>query len=261
MKRYPQEINNFIAENVKGTTTKELAILVNARFRTDFTESKMKSYKANYKLKSGTPCGLPAGRSTELYFAEIREFIKENYAGNGPKNMTELLNKTFGTNYTYAQIDGYYNNHNIDSGLDGKFQKGHIPPNKGKKGTGGWEPTQFKKGCRPVNFKPIGSERVNIDGYTEIKIADPNKWRLKHQVIWEAANGPMPKGHGVIFGDGKRSNCDINNLILVSQRQLLTLNRNKLIQKDADLTRSAIIIVDVLHKMGDRTKIKRGANL
>jgi len=175
--------------------------------------------------------------------------------------MTEMLNKTFETNYTYVQINGYYNNRNIDSGLDGQFQKGCTPANKGKKGTGGWEPTQFKKGHRPVNFRPVGSERVNIDGYTEIKIADSNKWRLKHQVVWELVNGPMPKGHGVIFGDGNRSNCDIENLILVSLRQLLTLNRNRLIQKDADMTRSAIIIVDITHKITDRTKTKRGEKL
>lgn len=67
MKKYSQEIHNFIAEYVKGTTTKELVTLVNTRFGIDFTESKMKSYKTNNKLKSGTPPGLPAGRPTKQY--------------------------------------------------------------------------------------------------------------------------------------------------------------------------------------------------
>ncbi|MEN6487843.1 MAG: HNH endonuclease [Smithella sp.] len=66
--------------------------------------------------------------------------------------------------------------------------------------------TQFKKGNKPANWVPIGTERTNRDGYVEVKIADGrlNKnWKAKHIFIWETANGPVPKGHVVIFGDGK----------------------------------------------------------
>jgi hypothetical protein len=254
MKRYSQEIHNFIAESVEGTTTKELVILVNAKFGIDFTESKMKSYKTNHKLKSGTPGGLPAGRPTELYPEEIRKFIEENHAGNGPKDMAELLNKTFGTSYTYSQMKSCYGNHSIDSGLAGYFQKGHIPANKGLKGAGGWKPTQFKKGHMPVNYRPVGSERVNVDDYVEIKVADPKTWVGKHTLIWEEYNGLVPKGYVVIFGDGNRRNFDINNLLLVSRIQLVRLNQNGLIQNDADLTRSAIIVTDIISKMSERKK-------
>ena len=134
MKRYPEEVHKFIAENVQGRTTKELVELVNAKFGPIITESKMKSYKTNHKLKSGTPCGLPAGRPTELYPAEIKKFIEENHKGVGPKEMAELLNKTFGTSYTKEQLKSYYGNHKISSGLTGYFKTGHTPANKGKKG-------------------------------------------------------------------------------------------------------------------------------
>ena len=67
MKKYSPEVHKFIVENVKGTTTKDLAELVNARFGTDFTESKMKAYKGNNKLKSGTRCGLPAGAPSKQF--------------------------------------------------------------------------------------------------------------------------------------------------------------------------------------------------
>jgi hypothetical protein len=101
-------------------------------------------------------------------------------------------------------------------------------------------------------IRPVGSERVNVDGYTEIKVSDPNKWRCKHVVIWEAHNGPMPKGYAIIFGDGNKENFELDNLILVSRQQLLTLNRNRLIQNDADLTRTGVIIADLYQKISQR---------
>jgi hypothetical protein len=252
VKRYPQEVRSFIAENVKGITVKELVALVNARFGIDFTESKMKSYKLNHELKSDTPCGLPAGRPTKLYPEEIKKFIEANYHGVGHIGMADLLNKTFGTNYTRMQMKAYYGRRKFDSGLNGQFFKGHIPANKGKKGTGGWEPTQFKKGNRPATYRPVGSERVNVDGYVELKVADPKKWVGKHTYIWEEHNGPVPKGYVVIFGDGDRNNFDPGNLILVSRKQLVRLNQRGLIQKDAELTRTAVIMVDLQQKISER---------
>lgn len=250
-KLYPEEVKKFIEQNVKGLTTKELVNLVNTKFNTDFTISRMKSYKANHKLKSGILGGLPAGRPTALYPEEVKKFIEQNHRGIGPVEMSGRLNSTFGTNYTKNQMLSYYKNHKLNSGVNTKFQKGHIPLNKGKKGMGGWKPTQFKKGNLPSNYKPVGTERVNVEGYVEIKVADPNKWKGKHTATWEEKNGPVPKGYAVIFGDGDKRNFNLDNLILVSRKQLITLNTKKLIQNDADLTRSALLVVDVYHKISE----------
>jgi hypothetical protein len=254
MKRYPEEVREFIRNNVVGTTTKDLVKIVNCKFDTEFTVSKMKTFKGNHKLKSGTPLGLPAGRPTKLFPQEVRDFIAKNYKGVGPKEMTETLNTKFNRNYTIGQIKSYYCNNNINSGLKGYFKPGHVPTNKGKKGSGGWEPTQFKKGRTPENYRPVGSERVNVEGYIEIKVADPNKWNYKHVEVWEKHNGPVPDGHVVIFGDRNKRNFNIDNLILISRRQLLTLNRNNLIQKDTDLTRTGVIIADLYQKINERRK-------
>lgn len=259
-RKYAPEIHRFILEHVKGTTTRDLAKLVNNKFGTDFTEPKMKSYKANHKLKSETPCGLSAGSPTKQYPEEIRNFIKMNHPGIGPKDMANLLNRTFKTNYTKSQMKGYYGNHSTDSGLNGEFKKGHIPINKGRKGVDGWEPTQFKKGHKPANWVSIGSERVNGDDYVDVKVADGKKqknWKGKHILIWEKENGPVPKDHAVIFGDGNNRNFDINNLLLVSRGQLATLNHKGLIQKSADLTRTAIIMTDLYHKISERRTTRR----
>jgi hypothetical protein len=132
-----------------------------------------------------------------------------------------------------------------------------VPANKGRKGVGGWEPTQFKAGHRPWNYMPVGSERINGEGYMDIKIADPNIWRAKHLVIWEAANGPLPKGHAVMFCDGNKMNTDPDNLILVTRKQLVRLNQNNLIQDDIELTKTGIIIADIYGKIAEKKRQKK----
>lgn len=195
------------------------------------------------------------------YTPEQAVFIKENVTGSSRKELTYMFNACFGLELGVNQITAYLKNHNLKNGLDSKFEPGHIPANKGKS-VGGWEPTQFKKGNKPWNYQPVGSERINADGYVDIKVADPNKWKAKHILVWEAANGPVPQGHVVIFGDGNKLNLDLNNLILASRKQLVMLNKHKLIQNDAELTRTGIIVADIYCKIGERKKTKsRGSYL
>jgi hypothetical protein len=174
----------------------------------------------------------------------------------------EVFNKKFGMSLEKSTFTSLVYRNGLHNGIDCRlntgyvptqFPKGHKPWNKGKKGivTGG-KATQFKKGQVPVNYRPVGSERVNVEGYVEIKVADPKTWTYKHVFIWEEHNGQVPKGHVVIFGDGNRRNFDISNLILVSRRQLATLNKMRLVQKDAESTRTAVIIVDICHKINEK---------
>lgn len=189
------------------------------------------------------------------YSKDQADFIKKNIDGRKSNELAEMFNGHFKLNLKVSQIRAFIKNHGLKSGLDCRFKTGQIPFNKGKKGLGGWEPTQFIKGNKPHNYVPVGSERINGDGYVDIKIADPNKWKGKHILIWEKHSGPVPKGYAIIFGDRDNRNFDPDNLILVSRKQLLILNRNKLIQNDADLTKTAVIIADIYSKISER-KVK-----
>lgn len=195
-------------------------------------------------------------QSPHQYTPAQAAFLIENVGGCGNSELMEIFNAHFGLNLNLAQIKAYKKNHGLSSGLDGRFKPGQVPFNKGKKGVGGWEPTQFQKGHRPHNYKPVGAERVNEDDYVDVKIADPNRWKGKHILLWEEHNGPVPPGHVVIFGDGNRRNFDPDNLILVSRAQLAVLNKNRLIQNDADLTRTGIVVADIYRKIGERKKAK-----
>lgn len=258
MWKYPDEVNNFIAKNVSGRTVRELVELINKELGTNFTYTKMKSYLANHGLRTGTKGGFPKGYS-KLYPPEIQKFIRDNHKGTGHQAMANLLNKTFGTNYTKQQMKNYYARFKLNSGLTGQFVKGCEPWNKGMSKTWkGGEETQFKKGNIPHNRVPIGTERVDAkDGYIYVKIQDGHlnrNWKQKHVLIWEQHNGSVPEGHCIIFGDGNKRNFDINNLICVSRKQLARLNQNGLIQNDADLTRTGIIIADMIAKVSERKK-------
>lgn len=242
MRKYSDEVKNFIAENVKGRRNKELVELVNAKFGTEFTNKSMQSYKKNHGLKNDMPTG-----GKRVFSEDIEKFVKNNHKGIGPTEMTNILNRKFNKDYTTKQIKNLYGKHGFNSGaIGGRFEKGIVPWNKGQKGIqmGGVE-TQFKKGQLPHNRREIGDERIDADGYTYVKIQDGAKnknWKLKHNLIWEKHHGPIPKRHSVLFADGDKSNFDIENLLLVTRYQLLTMNRNGLIKDDAELTKTGLII-------------------
>lgn len=259
MKKYSDEVKVFIAQNAKGRTTKDLVELVNAKFGTDFTESKMKSYKKNHGLKSGIGQGIPAGTPTKLYPAEVREFIRNNFVGVGHQGMADLLNKRFGTKYTKGQMKAIYSRFKLNSGRTGRFRKGNVPVNKGKKGYSypGMVATQFKPGNIPRNWWPVGTERLRADGYVWEKVAEPNKWRQKHVLIWEAEHGPRPKNYVIIFADSNRFNFEPDNLILISQAQLVRMNQMHLIQNDIEATKTGIIIADISIKIGERKRKRK----
>ena len=106
-----------------------------------------------------------------------------------------------------------------------RFQKGSVPLNKGKKVSpevySKIQPTMFKKGHSPVNHREVGSERINVHGYIEIKVAEPNRWRLKHQVLWEQVNGTIPRGYNVQFKNHNPLDCRIENLYMISKAEQL----------------------------------------
>jgi hypothetical protein len=106
-----------------------------------------------------------------------------------------------------------------------RFQKGQKVWNKGMKGLQiGGQATQFKKGTKPPNHKPAGTIR-EVDGYFEIKVAEGmHQWRLLHRVIWERCNGPIPKGHIVIFLDGNTKNINIKNMALLTKAENMKRN-------------------------------------
>ena len=190
------------------------------------------------------------------YTPEQVEYIRQTLPGRSHVELTKLVNAHFGTRLSVGQITGAAKNRKIRNGRDCRFQPGQISHKKGRKGISypGSEVTQFKPGQTPPNQRPVGSERINVDGYIEIKIADPKKWRAKHVVVWEAANGQVPPGHVLIFGDGNKRNLNLENLILVTRAQLAVMNKAGLVGIRADLTRVGATAADLIMAITQKQK-------
>ena len=226
---FTPEMCKFLLENYKGISTDELTNLFNEHFGVAFSAKQIKNYKNRKKLRSGAPKSKPKGYS-KLFPAEIFNYIAENYKGVGPTAMAALLEKEFGVTYTITQVSSFYKNHKLNSGVTGRFEKGHPSHNKGKKGVcaPGCEKSWFRKGNIPHTHMEVGTERVTEDGYIEVKIADPNIWKQKHRIVWEEHHGEIPENHVIRFRDGDKSNCDIDNLRLIHRKVSLVINRNGL---------------------------------
>lgn len=96
-----------------------------------------------------------------------------------------------------------------------QFRPGHVPANKGLRRPG-WAPgcmaeTQFKRGelngAAKRNYVPIGSTRIVYGNLERKTTDDPTiypaaRWKPVHRLVWEAVNGPVPKGCIVVFKPG-----------------------------------------------------------
>lgn len=181
---------------------------------------------------------------------EELEYLHANYADNFTEDVAKALNKSVKSVYAKAySLDIKKSAVHHQKVMDKtsiklrrgseihRYKKGHEPANKGKKVTvttyNKCAPTMFKKGNKPHNFRPVGSERITKDGYLERKTADPKTWRAVHVLVWEAVHGPVPARHKVIFKDNNQMNCDINNLECLSYAD--AMRRNSIVRYPADL--------------------------
>lgn len=101
------------------------------------------------------------------------------------------------------------------------FKKGLIPWNKGIKGIRMSPATEFKKGQRSINWRPVGTitQRTDKSGKTRnwIKIDESNKWIEYAKFIWIKHNGIIPRGMIIHHIDGNSLNDDISNLAMVTR--------------------------------------------
>ncbi len=81
--------------------------------------------------------------------------------------------------------------------------------------------TEFKPGRLASNRLPVGTEVV-AKGYVRVKVAEPNIWRPRGHLVWEAAHGkPFPKGLVLRRKDGDTLNDEPENLVAMSRGQNL----------------------------------------
>jgi hypothetical protein len=121
----------------------------------------------------------------------------------------------------------------VRTGAAHRFKPGQVPANKGLRrpgysiGRSRMAETTFKKGHKPRNLIPVGTIKANSDGYLRIKVSydrpglggSDQNWEFVHKRVWEAAHGPIPKGHRIWWKDRNHENCALENLELLSDKE------------------------------------------
>lgn len=188
-----------------------------------------------------------------IYTEEEINFLKEYCLGHTRKEIIEAFKQEFGWELTIAQLKGQMRKHRLATGHSGRFgdnghySRGHKMSEEQYKKS---QPTMFKKGNIPPNRAEVGTEVIKEDGYIKVKVAQPNKWRMKHVLIWEAANGPIPAGSCLVFLDRDRANCDLSNLYLVTRTALKIINQNQMFGENVEVNRTMAILAEYMATAG-----------
>ena len=195
-----------------------------------------------------------------FFTQEEKQFLIAYVPGHSYKEIQQEFIDRFEWDITVRQVKNAINRYGLKTGRTGRFEKGLIPANKGQKMSPETyekcKGTMFQKGNVPINHRPVGSERITKDGYIEVKIEEPNKWRLKHLIIWEEANGPVPPKHCIFFMDNDRTNVTLDNLRVIPRSQLLIMNgRRGFSGHDKDSNEVALTAAQLTEKIN---QIKRG---
>lgn len=125
--------------------------------------------------------------------------------------------------------------HRLDGviGKASRFQKGHVPANKGLRrpgwGPGRMKETQFKKGSISKRWDPeiycIGALRISSDGYLNIKVRHGLRgWDFLNRHVWETERGPIPRGLVIRPINGDQDDTRIENLRLMTRKALMREN-------------------------------------
>ena len=263
MSRYPAGLVEWVEAHYMELDNKELAAGVAKEFGYPMTAKKIKSLKNNHKLSGGAKIQI----YSDLFPRDICEYIKAHYKGAGYQKMADMLREKFGRQYTKDQIRNFYRNRHLDSGLKGnQFKKGQPSHNKGipmsPEVYEKVKATMFKKGNRPHNALPVGTEVIRSDGYHQTKVGEPNKWELTHVLMWKQEYGEIPENCHISFKDGNRDHIELENLFIETFEENMELNRRGLRSSIPEYTETVLNIARLniaIHKRrkSDKEKTRR----
>lgn len=186
--------------------------------------------------------------------AEDQDALRRLYPHHSAAAVAAVLGRKPGAVWAMAQKLGLTKSAEfMASERSGRRQRGQVHPSiqhtQFKPGQAPWNKgTHFHAGGRSVltqfktrapeesrNYKPIGSYRISAgDGLLERKVTDDRsleparRWVAVHRLVWEEANGPIPRGHIVVFKPGMRTNV----------LELITLDRLECISRAENATRN-----------------------
>ena len=166
--------------------------------------------------------------------------------------------------YGFPLTEGQIGNHKAVLGIrsgthGGRFKKGNAggfsSEEHRRRFLEAGKRTRFKKGSISGSAlkrrHPVGYERVDRDGYVQVKVSDglqssPNcNFRFKHHVVYEQHNGPIPPGCNIVFADHDKRNFDPSNLVAVPRGVWSVISHKGLRYWDAESLRACMAVAQV----------------
>ena len=226
-----------------------------------WTEAEHRQLRDTFRTMSATKAAAILGRSHESVKSRVQvlglrkgrrplsdedlRIVTETYPHEPTKKIAERVGRTVDavhriawklglhkTEVYLASPDACRLRRGDNVGAACRFLKGSVPRNKGLRrpgysiGRGRMQQTTFKKGQRPRNWLPIGTVKMDCDGYLRRKIAEgiggsgnARVWEFVHRRVWEDAHGPIPKGHRIWWKDRDHNNCALENLELLTDKE------------------------------------------
>lgn len=163
-----------------------------------------------------------------LFSNQEEQYLLSIQYGKSAKECADMMNEKFNLSLKHTQIKDWRYRTKVDSGRakEGRFTKGRIPHNKGKKypdmkrNSG-----MFVKGFTPIHSLPIGSEKMFCDGVTRVKTSN-GRWVSKAKILYEEYFDEKVKEDEYILNkDGDKTNFAKDNLLKVSKKELLSINQ------------------------------------
>ena len=196
------------------------------------------------------------------YGDDIIEFIRNHVKMFTDKEIAQMVSQQWNMKVTESAITNLKAKHNIKSGVRrGCFPKGHEPINKGTKGmfNVGGNKTSFKKGQAPLNWVPVGTERINTDGYVMVKVKEDGhygqRWKLKSRIIYEEHLGrKLKRSEKIMYLDGNPLNLAIDNLKLITDKENAVMNKSRLRFNDAELTEVGLKVARIKMAMSQKKR-------
>jgi hypothetical protein len=212
--KYTPEEIQFLRDISPGRYRAEILEMFNRNFGASLDMIRLNGILERHKIHS---------EKKRKYTQEELQFIRDNLTGRSYAELAEMFNRRFGHQETKKILSKLANRHGFYNGLSHSL-------------------------CPP------GTERIN-KGYVIVKTGkSKNEWKSKHRLIWEAANGPVPEGHVVLFADGNRRNFALGNLILVSRKERAVMNNRGLIFPDKDLTKAGSAVAKLILVITERER-------
>lgn len=259
-KRNDPEEDEWISANYPHRRVEETARLFEERFGRPIKPTTLTARASDLGVHRDT------GAVSWAAHPEWCEWMVDYIPGHSEQEVIAAFKERWGVELRVPQVANFKHRFGIKSGTaGGRFVKGQESHNKGRSQSEWMTPeaiertkaTRFKKNNVPRNTRPMGYERVNVDGYIEVKVRErPDAehrlcFDLKQRLVYEKAhNVKLTSDDVIVFLDGNKLNCDPSNLARLSHSEHAKMMTCKLAYSDRETFETALNIM----RLNDRVR-------